>query len=198
MFICSLHGVAVTYPNSPKTVLDFIDAAFIEGLQWLVSQTELFTSITRSSIGSFIFLILKWLLITSVVGFILLQSEIISSQLGISVIDLMIDIMLVITLVVLSLDYTIKKKVFLETSNDLGNTLPKEIYSRVNHRKYILIFFLPSILMAAFFKVVMEHGHLSFFSLFILVTIIVYLNFCITIEYLLCTRSLPPGEKRRA
>lgn len=165
------------------SMIKILDLTIIEFAQWLVRQLELFTPLTRTDINNFFLLTLKW----SIVVFWLITlmefacKETLLGFFGILNANISIKF------------YMILKKEFAE-QDQKSDLLPIEIVTHMRIRTTMLKFFL--LLVAPvylFVLVIWDHFPLTCFI--VISGAILFTE--ITLEYLLCTMSLPPAEKQR-
>lgn len=156
-----------------------IDIFLILRAQWCVRQIELYTNKTRQDIFSLLFGMTRWSITATVICCLIALKDHIWSP-----------------ILILPMYFFIAKdtKEYKEIINksDSIDTLPVEILTRISHRRIIL-------LVGLFFSCIISiHKFNSAFEM-----VIMYLQWIslfmipICIEYLLCTTSLPPGEKER-
>lgn len=169
-----------------------IDSKLINFFQWMIRQFELYTQIQRKNIVNFAITIVKLLFAMFVLlslFFIFFQKNFFDSV-----------IYLALTLMVISVYYpSFKKTLALSNRNYPPGILPEEIVSRRADRISGCILAVPlnciplSLLMAISERSsevdVVELGQWTAFGLLY--------NCVLLVEYLLCTTSLPPGEKQR-
>ena len=165
-------------------MLKEIDNELIHSAQWLVRRAELFTPITRKDIATFFLLVLKWLLVAYFLVAIM----------GFTVGQYLLGVIGLLNSLIFSMIQIAMKKNLLKEQKA---TLPSEIVTRSLPRKcnlFIIIFLLP-----LFLLLIAPSVHNDFWEIpGIAFTILACIVFTFTIlEYLLCTISLPPGEKKR-
>lgn len=163
-----------------------IDNFQITWAQWLIRQLELYTKIERASVFNF-FLILSR---NFIIGLSL--TTVLCSFLNFPVSILILAVLLIIAHFT---DYIFFK---ITSSTQQENTLPKEIITRKGARLITLICFVFWILflLPMLFIDILKSGVLypnNLLALFVFANLFAKL----ALELLLCTTSLPPGEKQK-
>lgn len=160
-----------------------IDSGLIVWVQWIVRQFELYTPIERMDLISSFLLLNKWMIILS---FFLVALCLMSGY--------KFD-MYFLSPLSLSCNYVFRK---LTTSIQKEPTiLPKEIISRYEFRcLYLLVFPAWMLSIVLGFLIYYLTNTIDTLSL----TLVIIASIFVTelfLEYLLCTISLPPGEKQK-
>ena len=161
-------------------MLNKIDNWLINSTQWLVRRTELSTHVTRKDIVTFFLLVLKWLIVAY---FLLTIMEFTIGHYLSGTIGLINSS--IYSMIQISMKENLQKEQKI--------ALPSEIITRSGVRKFFLLFVIVSLPLIAHIAYI-DHKEIHYICAIILFCIM----FTLTIlEYLLCTTSLPPGEKRR-
>lgn len=168
-----------------------IDSKIITLVQWLVRQCELYTSVLRKKIIE--------LTLSSVMMSIIM---IISSLLLVILfaddkVDILVSVFLIGWNIFLFTDLY-RNMLGLTKKNTPANSLPQEIITRMLPRLILLTGLLTLFLLVIILEIylpIKSNAHLFFrFYEYALCSV---LSFSLFFEYLLCTTSLPPGEKQR-
>lgn len=186
-------------------MLEKIDSSFIHITQWAVRQIEIFTSISRRDITEFITKLLLCLLIIPlgmlVVGTILTLSN--TSHIRIWE-------MLSALNCIMFFNIWRDMKHLLKKENSNQSALPKEIHTRKKLRKILLFSVLVIVAVPMLIDLALTIYKVSGITStlpepnethWLIQRTYIFIDFFIGIylvaEYLLCTTSLPPGEKEK-
>lgn len=163
-----------------------IDNKLINLAQWIVRQIELFTNMTRDDFCKRLLRVNRSIHIAGVALVLILPM----------IENIVLSIMLLICFTLVSPYTVLKREVHRELLRTQQKTdvLPNEIYIRKEERRRVFILVVSEILL--FFLVVLpKNRELSPILVFCIIMILDFLT--LSFEYLLCTTSLPPGEKER-
>lgn len=160
-------------------MFSIIDSHLINFFQWIVRQLELFTLITRKEVININLLLIKWLNIiwaTLLVVFSLIFPEF----------NLLFFVLVCFPFHFI---YSLIKET--HEKQVQGNFLPKETLSRIGTRRFglfVLVFF------SAWSA---WHNWSIEVNVMVAPFVCAFYFFLLCVEYLLCTKSLPPGEKEK-
>lgn len=153
-----------------------IDNPLINLFQWIIRQFELFTPITRKNIIDVNLIIIKWLLVGWAILLILFSILFPSSMLS----------YYLFACYPFWFIYSLTKKTYERQVQN--NLLPQEILTRKDKRLICLICFL-------FFQLFNNWTIETRFMVIPFVSGFYFFLACV--EYFLCTKPLPPGEKEK-
>jgi hypothetical protein len=169
-----------------------IDARLIDATQWCVRQLELLTSITREDILSFMLKIQKWFVLgwyTFCSVFSYMTTEVSSSLQEVSVFFNFVYV------AILFATYKIDFARVTDQNIGTNGVKPKEIVTLFSHRRFAICV---TIFLTVIFTIPYERG--AFTESLLLSTFTALTSICyskVILYYILCTTSLPPGEKQR-
>ena len=161
-------------------MLTKIDDEIIHKTQWIVRQIELFTDITRKEILNFFLLVLKWLILAFV---IIAGIEFTADQYFLAALNLFTSSGFLLQQIDI-------KKI---ASQEQKIALPEEITTR---RILRIIFLVITIVCTPYIVIFIFYGKSDLPTTIAMIQFAIFYTITI-LEYLLCTISLPPGEKKQ-
>ncbi len=170
-----------------------IDMFLITWTQWFVRQAELYTPIERKNFLSIFINLLKWVIVTW---------GIVSMLVAITSFPSFISFPLLFISEAGCLLFLKDFFCYVNLSKKITTTgkLPTEIASRytIRHTYFLFVLFGPITIWCLHLMTTSRYTDLVIISIYIIGTFcLVCFHIYLCIEYLLCTTSLPPGEKER-
>lgn len=168
------------------STIDSIDNFCINLAQWIVRQVELYTSIERKGLLNYCLFLLKGFIVGLVLSIIL--NLLVSPHLALILASLVVPIFI--------FDYIIFKILIKDQERSNWASLPHEIITRKAIRLVHLFSFLVAtgVLSEIIISLVTD-VFLPRYLIIIFICSIFVIEFCL--DLLLCTVSLPPGEKQK-